>query len=189
VLTARTPLAALAAALVLVALAACGGGHSTSHDAATSIDASTSIDAGVDADLSGYLPQPPVDIPPPPPPLDTSGFPTDEQGRPVYLAGPHYYLTERAPDALTARSDCTAMIVRCVDPSAQGHNLDACVTSTPRCASAQPWLEPPCCPTVCVDRYVELRTAHTPPITAFRRAFYRRPSCAPGVDVLLGGAP
>ena len=192
---------------IVLTFAACGGsGSSPPDDAAPTaidaaadpdggIDAATALDAGVDAPVDGgspggYVRQPPVPIPPAPPPADLSHLPTDDQGRPIVLDGRELYLVPRPPDALTALSACTGMIVRCVDPSVRGHNLDACVISPPRCATAQPWTEAaPCCATACVDRYEQLRTDGTPPLTAFRQAFYGRPACAPGAEALLGGAP
>lgn len=179
-------------------LAACGGGHGAPHDAAAAIDAgvldgavdgSGAVDAGLDADLTAYIPQPPVSIPPAPPAQDLSGNPVDDQNRPILAEAGDYYLVPRPPDALTALSDCTAMIVSCFDPAIMGHTLDACVTSPRRCTTAEPWLEVACCADACVASYEQLRTAGTPPITAFRQAFYSQPSCGPGVDALLGGAP
>ena len=183
---------------MLGVLVACGGGHAAPHDATTAIDAGildgavdgpTAVDAGVDADLSAYIPQPPVAIPPAPPAQDVTNLPLDEQGRPILADGETYHLVDRPPDALSALSDCAAMIVRCVDPAVRGRTLDACAISPPRCATAQPWLEAPCCPTPCIARYQQLRTDGMPPITAFRAALYGHPSCAPGVDAIVGGAP
>lgn len=187
--------------LVSFALAGCGGSGPSAHDDAAppaddaAVDAPPPLDAAVDAPPDGgpgdgYVRQPPVAIPPAPPPLDPSFLPTDDLGRPVFGESGGYHLVERAPDALTALSACTAMIVRCVDPAVRGRTLDACVISPARCATATPWTEAaPCCATACVDRYEQLRTAGAPPLAAFRQAFYARPACAPGVEALLGGAP
>lgn len=187
--------------LVSLAVAGCGGSGPAAHDDAAppvidaAVDAAVAIDAAIDAAPDGgggdgYVRQPPVPIPPAPPPPDLSHVPTDEQGRPILLDGADLYLVPRPPDALSALSTCTALIVRCVDPAVRGHNLDACVISPARCATATPWTEAaPCCATACVDRYEQLRTGGTPPITAFRQAFYGRPACAPGVEAALGGAP
>lgn len=177
-------------------LAACGGnGSSATDDAARVIDAAAAVDAAIDAAVDaapagGYVRQPPVTIPPEPPPPDYSHHPVDEQGRPMVAIGETLYLVPRPPDGLTALSACTSMIVRCVDPAVRGRSLDACVISPPRCATDTPWTEAaPCCAASCVDRYEERRVAGSPPITAFREAFYGRPACAPGVEALLGGAP
>lgn len=180
--------------LALGLTGACGGGRGAARDAAGALDAAVdgpaAVDGGVDADLTAYIPQPPVAIPPLPPGPDLSHNPVDEQGRRIVVAGSNYALVVREPDALTALSDCTTMIVRCADPATVGHSLDACVVSPPRCATAQPWLEAtPCCASACVARYEQLRTDGTPPIAAFDAAFYGEPSCAPGVDALLGTAP
>jgi hypothetical protein len=191
------------ALLTLLVLAACGGKtppatndagadlDAGAIDAADDVDAASPIDAG-DPDgggAAGYVRQPPVTIPPEPPALDLSRNPVDDQGRRILAESAGYHLVEREPDPLTALSSCTAMIVRCVDPAVRGRSLDACVISPARCATAQPWMEASCCASACVDRYEQLRTAGTAPIAAFRQAFYGRPSCAPGVEALLGGAP
>lgn len=146
------------------------------------------LSVSCDARSGGYVRQPSVEIPPEPPRIDLSGNPKDDQGRPILIQGSNLQLVERSPDALTALSACTAMIVRCVDPTVKGRSLDACVISPPRCTTQTPWMEPPCCASNCIDSYEQLRTTGTPPITAFRKAFYGVPSCAPGVDSALGGA-
>jgi len=190
--------------MVVLALVACGGHEPRAHNdaAVTAIDAAVDapvdaaidgagppVDAGPDAASGGYVRQPPVTIPPEAPALDLSHQPVDGQGRPILGEAGSYVLVPRPADALTALSTCTAMIVRCVDPATQGRSLDACVISPRRCTTAQPWQEAACCAGACVDRYEQLRGAGTPPITAFRQTFYGTPSCAPGVDALVGGAP
>ncbi len=169
-----------------------GAGCSGTGTCAVAMDADTAVAASfvpAATAVNAYMPQPPVAIPPAPPPVDLSQYPVDDHGGPILAQSNNYYLTERPPDALTALSECTAMIVRCADPTIPGHSIDACAVSPPRCTTSQPWHEAPCCPTACVDRYEELRIAHVAPIAAFRQAFYGRPSCAPGVELLLGGAP
>ena len=172
--------------VIMGLLAGCGGHQSPARDDAGVDAAVVAIDAAVDG-AGGYIRQPPVSIPPEGSSPDLTGYPVDDQGRPILAQGSNFYLVEREPDPLTALSSCTAMIVRCVDPAVRGRSLDACVISPARCATAQPWLEAPCCAAACVDRYEALRTGGTPPITAFRAAFYGAPSCAPGVDDLLEG--
>lgn len=197
---APSPVALLACWL----LAACGGGAAEPDDRSDDArvgDAGVgdgggavadagpgAIDAGADAMAEpGYQPQPAVSIPPAPPPEDLAGYPVDDQGRPILGVSGSLHLVERAPDALTALSECTAMIVRCVDPAVEGRTLDACVISPPRCATATPWQEAACCADACIDDYEQRRVAGTAPLTAFRQAFYGRPSCAPGVEARLGG--
>ena len=184
--------ARLGVLLVLAALmSACPSVAPNPHDAGSETpDSGEQVDAGPVDGTDGGIPQDyvrpaPVTIPPAPPPPDYSAFPRDSQGRPILARGSMLQLSPRAPDPLTALSACTSMISRCFDP--EERSLDACVISTPRCATAQPWQEPDCCTDACVAVYEEKRVAGVPPITAFLQTFHGPPSCAPGVDVLTGG--
>jgi hypothetical protein len=174
---------------LLAVLPACsskkGGGP---QDAGTGDDPGAP-DSGVpDPDaghVGDYVRPIPVTIPPALPPPDFSNHPKDSLGRPIISRGPRLYLTVRAPDALTALAACTSMITRCVHPPER--SLDACVISTPRCTTSQPWQEPECCAESCVTAYEARRRAGVNPILAFDQTFYGPSICMPGVDELKGG--
>ena len=169
--------------VLLSALPACppkkGGG---TEDAGQGADAGQGEDAGTS---DGYVRPAPVTIPPAEPPRNYSDYPKDSLCRPIIARGATLYLHPRAPDPLTALAACTGMITRCLQPPER--SLDACVISTPRCTTSQPWMEPECCPEACVTAFETRRRAQVDSLVAFDETFFAPPSCMLGVDALTGG--
>lgn len=146
-------------------------------------------DAGVNEPRGQWAPPPPVNVPPLPAPPDYSDYPVDSLGRPIISQSANINLVVRqTPDALSARDRCANVVTHCFEPGVR--SLDACMLSAPRCGTAQPWTESgACCAEACWTSYAALRTAGVDPLTATLDVLYNRPSCMPGVDTLLGGAP
>ena len=142
-------------------------------------------------DAGAYERPPTVDVPAlPRVDLTDVPLPRSEAGRPILLQIPPVSL-ELAPelqDAVTAHGACLDLVTYCVDPPMR--SLDACVISTPTCATARPWEErAPCCPASCRDAYEVLRREGQGALTAFREVYLVRRTCFPGLLEAIGRAP
>lgn len=90
-------------------------------------------------------------------------------------------LDPNARDPLTGLGACADLLTYCVQ---QEGSLDDCVARAPRCTTAEPWLEAPCCPDACVRSYERARRDREP-LAAFDAALFQGGSCYPGVKELV----
>jgi len=156
-------------------------GSSPLHDAAMP-------DAGPsDSGEPSYVRPDPIVVPPLAV-VDVTGVPTDTHGLPIVYESLEGTITldPSMHDPITGFGACLDLVTHCVGPT---RSLDACALYVPHCATAQYWTEPDCCPTACSNAYETQRVAGYGTIDAFRGAFLGSPSCFPGLDSFIGGAP
>jgi hypothetical protein len=187
-------------ALALALALGCGGEPANATTGATEAASTGASEAGGGPATSdgdgestgeggGWVPPPPVEVPPLPEPPDYSGYPVDEMGRPIVAQGPLVnWVVVRTPDAVSAREGCADLVANCLEPGVR--SLDACMLSAPPCATPEPWNEVgPCCADTCFAVYSALRVKGIDPLTAYLKVLYEGPICMPGVDAMLGGTP
>ena len=142
-------------------------------------------------DCTNWAPPPyTVEVTPPPEP-DFTGFPVDDEGRPILAKGAGIDIVAASrdkPDPISVQSTCAAMIDHCFLRDKNPRNsMDACFNSAPRCRTERPWEEAkPCCPQSCWQKYAELRRRCVDPFSASTKALFDE-HCVPGVSDLLQG--
>ena len=101
----------------------------------------------------------------------------------VQIAGVRLDLHPAVRDPITALGACTDLVTRCYNPPSR--SLDTCVATVPRCTTAAPWTESPCCPAECDAGYRDARMRGATPFDAFERVYLDVPTCVAGVSATL----
>lgn len=88
--------------------------------------------------------------------------------------------TQKGSSPSQALAICSSSVKKCYEPGQR--SLDQCWVSMPRCAAASGSDgKEVCCPSACVARYEEKRTAGATPPEATDSVLFGNPSCIPGV--------